>query len=744
MPDKNASSAAPFKLRLKDLTSSLFIRLLLSFFIIIALLVTFIFYSVFNYRSGIKDEIIKYNTLGLQKTTEDYDKLLALIQSSILTFSLELQDASAASVDYVRAVSTMQKLQVLLSNRLLYLDNLILMHKKTGFALEQSRGADIGTMFERYYNSTAYGSSFWVEQFERPGTFEVLPAAAFAEVSGAARADERRLIPIVVRNDRMSDFYMIAMVRADAAYAALRQMTDDRFYILNEKGRTLYATVTDELKALPDMRGDSGHLIDKGVYYFYEKGANGLTYLLEVPDTTISGQIRWNFTFLALLALTVGISLIASLLFSVRINLPVKRMIESIHKWNAPIPGQSGIKEFNMIQDKIGEVLKTSRDIHADMTQKESLLRYYAYSNALKKIRHQHGSHTPIAAPDRPYSLLLFQLHFKPNLRRIEVDEDRAASFIREYVNRIVAELYPDSVTLQMENDQILSIVFAGPDDPDIASTLERIGHVLQAEQEYVYLTIAATGGAPDWNEAYRCGLDLLRARKFGEETQIVIEPPNGEEPGVWSPGQEEELETHLYQGNEALAQELARRAIGKLKKRSPSAAFVRQFAESIASRTLKVLRQRQIDPAPVREALEALHDSRTFEQLEASIGEFIREACLLVGSEKDKQDPTIAFVYDYIAKNFDKDITLDVLADKLNISRSYLSRYFKEKTGEYFVDYVNSVRIEEAKKLLLRPDIRIQDAAQIAGYQNINSFNRMFKKFTGFTPSEYRKQAIQ
>ncbi|WP_090115795.1 hypothetical protein [Cohnella sp. OV330] len=52
MPDTNASSAAPFKLRLKDFTSSLFIRLLLSFFIIIALLVTFIFYSVFNYAPG--------------------------------------------------------------------------------------------------------------------------------------------------------------------------------------------------------------------------------------------------------------------------------------------------------------------------------------------------------------------------------------------------------------------------------------------------------------------------------------------------------------------------------------------------------------------------------------------------------------------------------------------------------------------------------------------------------------------
>ncbi|MNW01185.1 HTH-type transcriptional regulator YesS [compost metagenome] len=79
-------------------------------------------------------------------------------------------------------------------------------------------------------------------------------------------------------------------------------------------------------------------------------------------------------------------------------------------------------------------------------------------------------------------------------------------------------------------------------------------------------------------------------------------------------------------------------------------------------------------------------------------------------------------------------------MADKLHITRSYLSTYFKEKTGINFVDYVNSVRIDKAKKLLLNPAIRIQDAAQFVGYQNINSFNRMFKKSTGFTPSEFRR----
>ncbi|KRE36419.1 helix-turn-helix domain-containing protein [Paenibacillus sp. Soil724D2] len=51
--------------------------------------------------------------------------------------------------------------------------------------------------------------------------------------------------------------------------------------------------------------------------------------------------------------------------------------------------------------------------------------------------------------------------------------------------------------------------------------------------------------------------------------------------------------------------------------------------------------------------------------------------------------------------------------------------------------------RIRKAKEMLLEPGSRIQDVARKAGYQNMNSFNRMFKKFSDITPSEFRKQAV-
>ncbi|MNI53563.1 HTH-type transcriptional regulator YesS [compost metagenome] len=206
------------------------------------------------------------------------------------------------------------------------------------------------------------------------------------------------------------------------------------------------------------------------------------------------------------------------------------------------------------------------------------------------------------------------------------------------------------------------------------------------------------------------------------------------------SQAQEEELDANLYNGNDDVVLQLVRRVLARMRKSDESTQSVLQFAESIVLHTQKNLQQRNIDHSFIRQTFTELQQCHTYEQLDTLLASVIQRSALLIRELKDKRDHIIHFVYEYLESNYDKDITLDIMADKLHITRSYLSTYFKEKTGINFVDYVNSVRIDKAKKLLLNPDIRIQDAAQFVGYQNINSFNRMFKKSTGFTPSEFRR----
>lgn len=92
-----------------------------------------------------------------------------------------------------------------------------------------------------------------------------------------------------------------------------------------------------------------------------------------------------------------------------------------------------------------------------------------------------------------------------------------------------------------------------------------------------------------------------------------------------------------------------------------------------------------------------------------------------------------------YIENNFNQDITLGFLADMFFITPNYLSTIFNEKNGISLKDYINKLRIENAKKCLVETDMKISDISKIVGYNQLSYFGSIFKKFEGYTPNEYR-----
>jgi len=94
-----------------------------------------------------------------------------------------------------------------------------------------------------------------------------------------------------------------------------------------------------------------------------------------------------------------------------------------------------------------------------------------------------------------------------------------------------------------------------------------------------------------------------------------------------------------------------------------------------------------------------------------------------------------------YLKSNYSKDLNLKKVADELYISTWYLSKLLKKETGSTFIDILNTIRIEEAKRLLLDPRYKIYKIAEEVGFTDIPYFSRLFKKITGMTPIEYRNK---
>lgn len=93
----------------------------------------------------------------------------------------------------------------------------------------------------------------------------------------------------------------------------------------------------------------------------------------------------------------------------------------------------------------------------------------------------------------------------------------------------------------------------------------------------------------------------------------------------------------------------------------------------------------------------------------------------------------------DYIEEHFREMISVGVLSRELGTSVSYLSRIFKESTGETIIRTINSKKIEMAKEYLKRTDLKVYEVADILGFENVTYFSKFFKKHTGMSPKEYK-----
>lgn len=113
-----------------------------------------------------------------------------------------------------------------------------------------------------------------------------------------------------------------------------------------------------------------------------------------------------------------------------------------------------------------------------------------------------------------------------------------------------------------------------------------------------------------------------------------------------------------------------------------------------------------------------------------------------LVGVPQDDSGALRSIIF-YCTRHYTGDLSLSVLADKLGLNRYYISHLFSRKLGMRFNDYVNSLRISEACRMLLNSDDSVTDICFHVGFGTLRTFNRAFIRHTGRTPSEYRKSAL-
>ena len=128
----------------------------------------------------------------------------------------------------------------------------------------------------------------------------------------------------------------------------------------------------------------------------------------------------------------------------------------------------------------------------------------------------------------------------------------------------------------------------------------------------------------------------------------------------------------------------------------------------------------------------------------EMCIRDSIECVTAIAGVQSDKTNPIIQKACKYIEENLDKDVSLEQLANYLGCSPFYLSKLFKEESGNNYISYVTELRLEKAKKLLGNDSLIIKEITSMVGYNDQNYFSKLFKQKFGVSPTEYREALLK
>ncbi|WP_371755709.1 helix-turn-helix transcriptional regulator [Ferviditalea candida] len=147
----------------------------------------------------------------------------------------------------------------------------------------------------------------------------------------------------------------------------------------------------------------------------------------------------------------------------------------------------------------------------------------------------------------------------------------------------------------------------------------------------------------------------------------------------------------------------------------------------------------------PLEEALQNVNRAANLSQLREHVTDLLGMAIRHIQQARQKENAKpVEQAKSWIEENLGSEITIKKIADSVYMNPTYFCQYFKIQTGETILDFVTRKRMEKAKELLRDPQLKMYEISARIGYHDTKYFSRLFKQWTGQSPSQYRDQHIK
>lgn len=733
---------------------SLFSRLMLSFLVIIFISSLLHFFSYVLYKNYIKKELINNSNQRVEVLANKLNMSFEQIQNNLLRIYMEDDFKAIANNE---TLSNYQEKLIIdrlsgYTNFNKNIKNIFIVRENSDLILTSEGSYDRRKFFNTFYNSGIYNEEFWLKESSKNFYNGFYRTVDFIDSSNPNQTTKMFLMPVAFKQVNNSRFIMVALVDIDSIIKANENEFSNDFYIYNKSSEIIYAKSQNRVLDI-DIQKLTGVDKQKQGYIFSNKSSiEGITYVKYMPTKDMNSlMLKVNILFVFITISTVLISLSISFIISNRFSKPVTSIIDFIENISEQRSNNNNLEEFQFIRSNIEDIITQNSNYNKEINKKNSMLESLFYFSKIKNIYMNLSEAKDQMIIEQDYILVGFRVHFKKRYYEVvNIEASKITFSIAQLTKGYITDHISNVAVFQSQDDEFILVIQTDKTDSDIKDIISRILSCLGYEDEYIFFTVAISKLCNDVAEFDKCYVsinDIIKYRQPIESNQILeVNKINmqKEEKFHFPLRQIEQLTEALNNCNLEEALKRLSEVLGYNKKGKVNQIYINVIFNEIINRCITAINSVEeatvnINIAQIQNKASKFYSIDQYKKLCEEIINLAIETCKL---KENKKDYIVDFILEYIHLHYNEDIYLELFADRLNLTKEYISQYFKNKMGINLVNYLNEFRIEKAKKLLSETSLSINEVAQNVGYNTPNSFSRIFKQYVGKSPREYRQEA--
>lgn len=673
-----------------------------------------------------------------------------------------------AALDFTRMFTSMRVANSFIRDFYVYMP-------EGNIGLTSSSVMDKDLIYQMYHQSTGLSQAEWERWIGRPNVNEIVRMT----VNGDNNKPESALVyvrSLVSQSDQMSSSLLVVLDsrRFEQLISSVKLEEESTVFIANRNDQVLFTTHTKLLADGVDI-GSWNHdaVGEQAVEWEGEKATvahitssfSDWSYYIVTPTRVYASKVTTlrNLTILGFL-LSVGLSTAALLWFTKRNYRPIGRMMEIVSH-NVQDNLTKSRNELSILQQVMKKTMEDLNDSDRKLRQSAPLMQANLLGRLLKgrtefdpELQSLFDKHR-LGLDSDAYSIVLIHVEDYRQLFRSSTssreDIGKKLQFVQLILANIIGELLGmDHAYCYIEVDG-MAVFLVNPPDASKAANARLIGRIKEAqtfiqEKFYLYFSVGVSdihcGGVGVIPHCYEEALEALEYRLIrGTGAVIPYETVKSPKEAFYYPIElERRLINFIAAGDLQHATEVTNEILmTNFSGGTLSIELAKCLMFEIISTVLKATEHLKSEPeGPGLQRVELIKrflKCDSFEEIETVLHEVLAFVCRIVQQGKDPRHTDLKNQIEKFiqARYADGNLSLSLIAEQFGLHPTYVSKFFKQQSDTNVIDYINQYRIDVAKPML--HDASVQEVSERVGFLNANSFIRVFKKYEGITPGQYK-----